>query len=142
MTANREPSNQSFETDREATVCTASRRFLPFERTPRVSNEFLINQLCRRTGAVETLPRCFYREPTGAGGTGAPSRSASIARVLLTRDSLPGLFLLSLPTVGFFTSSTFFDDAAGLNAVGCGAISGVVLAPAPGRGHEKSRLLR
>jgi hypothetical protein len=28
MTANREPSNQSFETDREATVCTASRRFL------------------------------------------------------------------------------------------------------------------
>jgi hypothetical protein len=30
MTANREPSNQSFETDREATVCTASRRFLPF----------------------------------------------------------------------------------------------------------------
>jgi len=27
MTANREPSNQSFETDREATVCTASRRF-------------------------------------------------------------------------------------------------------------------
>src|SRR6516162_9540675 len=34
MTANREPSNQSFEIDREATVCTASRRFLPFERTP------------------------------------------------------------------------------------------------------------
>jgi hypothetical protein len=33
MTANREPSNQSFEIDREATVCTASRRFLPFERT-------------------------------------------------------------------------------------------------------------
>ena len=30
MTANCEPSNQSFETDREATVCTASRRFLPF----------------------------------------------------------------------------------------------------------------
>jgi hypothetical protein len=29
MTANREPSNQSFEVDREATVCTASRRFLP-----------------------------------------------------------------------------------------------------------------
>jgi len=29
MTANCEPSNQSFETDREATVCTASRRFLP-----------------------------------------------------------------------------------------------------------------
>ena len=29
MTANREPSNQSFETDREATVCAASRRFLP-----------------------------------------------------------------------------------------------------------------
>jgi hypothetical protein len=28
MTANREPSNQSFEIDREATVCTASRRFL------------------------------------------------------------------------------------------------------------------
>jgi hypothetical protein len=28
MTANREPSNQSFETDREATVCTANRRFL------------------------------------------------------------------------------------------------------------------
>ena len=27
MTANREPSNQSFEIDREATVCTASRRF-------------------------------------------------------------------------------------------------------------------
>jgi hypothetical protein len=92
MTANREPSNQSFETDREATVCTASRRFLPFERTPRVSNEFLINQLCRRTGAVETLPRCFYREPTGAGGTGAPSRSASIARVRL----FAGLILIIL----------------------------------------------
>jgi hypothetical protein len=30
MTANLEPSNQSFETDREATVCTASRRFLLF----------------------------------------------------------------------------------------------------------------
>jgi hypothetical protein len=31
MTANRwATSNQSFETDREATVCTASRRFLPF----------------------------------------------------------------------------------------------------------------
>src|SRR5215813_6210118 len=28
MTANREPSNQSFEIDREATVCSASRRFL------------------------------------------------------------------------------------------------------------------
>ena len=27
MPANREPSNQSFEIDREATVCTASRRF-------------------------------------------------------------------------------------------------------------------
>jgi hypothetical protein len=27
MTANREPSNQSFETDREATVCLANRRF-------------------------------------------------------------------------------------------------------------------
>jgi hypothetical protein len=26
MTANREPSNQSFEVDREATVCFASRR--------------------------------------------------------------------------------------------------------------------
>src|SRR5215831_9841233 len=41
MTANREPSNQSFEIDREATVCTASRRFLPLwgerqrERTAR-----------------------------------------------------------------------------------------------------------
>ena len=30
MAANREPSNQSVEIDREATVCTASRRFLPF----------------------------------------------------------------------------------------------------------------
>jgi hypothetical protein len=28
MTANREPSNQGFEIDRDATVCTASRRFL------------------------------------------------------------------------------------------------------------------
>jgi hypothetical protein len=27
MSANREPSNQSFEVDREATVCSASRRF-------------------------------------------------------------------------------------------------------------------
>jgi len=27
MTASREPSNQSFEVDREATVCSASRRF-------------------------------------------------------------------------------------------------------------------
>ena len=34
MTANREPSNQSFEIDREATVCSASRRFLPFDRWP------------------------------------------------------------------------------------------------------------
>jgi hypothetical protein len=32
MTANREPSNQSFEIDREATVCSASRRFLLFFR--------------------------------------------------------------------------------------------------------------
>jgi hypothetical protein len=38
MTANREPSNQGFEIDREATVCSASRRFLPFGRTPKVSN--------------------------------------------------------------------------------------------------------
>jgi len=30
MPANREPSNQGFEIDREATVCTASRRFLLF----------------------------------------------------------------------------------------------------------------
>ena len=30
MTADREPSNQSFETDREVAVCTASRRFLLF----------------------------------------------------------------------------------------------------------------
>ena len=37
MTANREPSNQSFEIDREATVCSASRRFLPFRRTPQKS---------------------------------------------------------------------------------------------------------
>jgi hypothetical protein len=29
MTANHEPSNRSFEIDREATVCAASRRFLP-----------------------------------------------------------------------------------------------------------------
>jgi hypothetical protein len=35
MTANREPSNQGFEIDREATVCTASRRFLPFYHCPR-----------------------------------------------------------------------------------------------------------
>jgi hypothetical protein len=32
MTANHELSNRSFEIDREATVCTASRRFLPFCR--------------------------------------------------------------------------------------------------------------
>ena len=108
-----------------------------FERTPKVSNEFLINQLCRRTGTVETLPRCFYREPTGAGGSGAPSRSAPIARVLLSRDSLPGLFLLSLPTsVGFFGSSVLFVGATGFNAVGWDSILGVLLAL--GRGHEKS----
>jgi len=33
MTASREPSNQSFEVDREATVCFASRRFLFAYRT-------------------------------------------------------------------------------------------------------------
>jgi len=32
MTANREPSNRSFEIDREATGCTANRRFLPSGR--------------------------------------------------------------------------------------------------------------
>jgi len=36
MTANHEPSNQSFEIDREATVCNASRRFL-FQDTPQNS---------------------------------------------------------------------------------------------------------
>lgn len=52
--------------------------------------------------------------------------------------SLPGLFLLPLPmSAGFFASSAFFVGAAGLNAVGCCWISGMVLAPA-GRGHEKS----
>ena len=34
MTANREPSNQGFEIDREATVCSASRRFLSLEKAP------------------------------------------------------------------------------------------------------------
>jgi hypothetical protein len=38
MTANREPSNQSFEVDREATVCTASRRFfIAIGRCPALS---------------------------------------------------------------------------------------------------------
>jgi len=48
-----------------------------------------------------------YRDPTGAGGTGAPLRSAFVERrVLLAADSLPGLFLLSLPmSAGFFASS-------------------------------------
>src|SRR5215469_14826596 len=46
MTANREPSNQSFEIDREATVCSASRRFLPFERWP------ALNRTRRGLGAV------------------------------------------------------------------------------------------
>ena len=51
--------------------------------------------------------RHSYREPTGAGGTGAPSRSAFVERrVLLAANSFPGLFLLSLPTsAGFFVSS-------------------------------------
>jgi hypothetical protein len=40
MTANREPSNQSFEIDREATVCTASRRFLPFGRRQKSATNF------------------------------------------------------------------------------------------------------
>jgi hypothetical protein len=80
-----------------------------------------------------------YRDPTGAGGIGAPSRSAFVdRRVLLTPDSLPGLFLLSLPSADCFASSPFFGCEAGLNAIGWGAISGAVLAPAPERGHEKS----
>ena len=81
-----------------------------------------------------------YRDPTGAGGTGAPSRSAFIdRRALLAPDSLAGLFLLSLPpSVGFFASSPFFGGEAGLNAVGWGAISETSLMLAPGRGHEKS----
>src|SRR5262249_59279266 len=78
-------------------------------------------------------------DPTGAGGTGAPSKSAFVdRRVLLAPDSLPGLILLSLPSADCFASVAFFGGEAGLNAAGWGAISGSALAPAPGRGHEKS----
>jgi hypothetical protein len=61
-----------------------------------------------------------YGDPTGAGGIGAPSRSAFVdRRVLLTPDSLAGLFLLSLlPSDDFFASSPFLGCEAGLNAIG------------------------
>jgi hypothetical protein len=127
---------RSSRTNRQAskqhpTQRSATRAFKQIKRPA-----LLRNRQIERTA----LGQDCYRDPIGAGGTGASSRSAFVERRdLLTRDSLPGLFLLSLPTsAGFFASSAFFDGAAGLNAVGWGAISGVVLAPALGRGHEKS----
>jgi hypothetical protein len=57
MTANREPSNQGFEIDREATVCSASRRFLPFGRTPKVSNAISDKPALSSNRRIETLPR-------------------------------------------------------------------------------------
>jgi hypothetical protein len=63
-----------------------------------------------------------YRDPTGVGGIGAPSRSAFVdRRVLLTPDSLPGLILLSLPSAGCFASVAFLGGKTGLNAAGWGA---------------------
>src|SRR5262252_3093044 len=47
MTANREPSNQGFETDREATVCSASRRFL-----------LVSTSSCNRRRSASGEPRC------------------------------------------------------------------------------------
>src|SRR5215469_4398577 len=87
-------------------------------------------------GCSDAASAGSYRDPTGAGGIGAPSRSAFVdRRVLLTPDSLAGLFLLSLPPSGeFFASSPFFGTKAGLKANGWGATP----APASGRGHEKS----
>jgi hypothetical protein len=60
MTANREPSNQSFEIDREATVCTASRRFLPFcpRRLDQHKRRAAVG-CSRRPWSVEELDACF-----------------------------------------------------------------------------------
>ena len=115
MTANREPSNQSFEVDREATVCSASRRFLPFGRTPQKSIiEPALAPIDRPANSIHTgsqrrssfeadqasspgvphFGQDSYRDPTGAGGTGAPSRSALIKRRALLRAELfAGLIL-------------------------------------------------
>src|SRR5215469_3720723 len=91
-------------------------------------------------GSSDAASAGSYRDPTGAGGIGAPSESAFVdRRVLLTPDSLAGLFLLSLPpSDDFFGSSPFFGIEAGLNAIGWAAKSGAMPAPASGRGHEKS----
>jgi hypothetical protein len=56
MTANREPSNQSFETDREATVCSASRRFLP-----------LCGREAARTRGTSLVGRCLFGSLSALG---------------------------------------------------------------------------
>jgi hypothetical protein len=48
MTASREPSNQSFEFDREATVCSASRRFLAFGKSRLLSRAFQVQTMTKR----------------------------------------------------------------------------------------------
>src|SRR6266704_3386716 len=61
MTANREPSNQSFETDREATVCTANRRFLLFCDV----------SLYRKAAKAQEPPQLSGRRGTGPNRSGA-----------------------------------------------------------------------
>src|SRR5215470_15092359 len=56
MTANHEPSNQGFEIDREATVCAASRRFLP-----------LCGRDAARTGGTSLVGRCLFGSLSALG---------------------------------------------------------------------------
>ena len=59
MSANREPSNQSFEVDREATVCLANRRFLFDNFFVRLSQQQLsrYRNLCLAKDARDSLRR-------------------------------------------------------------------------------------
>jgi hypothetical protein len=66
MTANHEPSNRSFEIDREATVCTASRRFLPlcgrFQKPTKFNgpcDRRIIPALCSLATGPESAARRF-----------------------------------------------------------------------------------
>src|SRR5262249_50581918 len=80
-----------------------------------------------------------HREPTGAGGIGAPSRSDLTGRDgLAGLASLADLFFASFPVSapGFCDSPGFFDGGTGVKEAGFGATSGAALAD--GRGQEDS----